>query len=81
MNCQPLEDAQILWADYVFIGAMSVQSSSVEEVIERCRILNRKVVAGGPLFTGDPDSYRHLDHLVLNEAEITLPEFLQDNKK
>lgn len=81
MNCNPLEDAQILWADYVFIGAMSVQSKSLEDVIRRCRKLNRKIVAGGPLFTGDPDSYRHLDHLVLNEAEITLPRFLADLEK
>lgn len=39
-----------------------------------------KVVAGGPLFTQDYDNYPQIDHLVLNEAEITLPQFLADIK-
>ena len=75
MNCLPLEDSHIRWADYVFISAMSIQSDSVALVIQRCKALNKKIVAGGPLFTGDPESYMQLDHLILNEAEITLPPF------
>jgi len=78
MNCQPLEDSDLRWADYVFISAMSIQSDSVSLVIQKCKALNKKIVAGGPLFTGDPESYKHLDHLILNEAEITLPPFLTD---
>ena len=78
LNVQSLKDADILWADYVFIGAMSVQADSAEVVIQRCKDLKTKIVAGGPLFTGDPEPYRHLDHLVLNEAEITFPHFLAD---
>lgn len=81
MNTNPLHDAEILWADYVFIGAMSIQSVSASQVIARCEKLQRKIVAGGPLFTGDPESYSHLDHLILNEAEITLPLFLNDMAK
>ncbi len=78
MNCQPLEDSDIEWADYVFISAMSIQSESVAWVIQKCKALNKRMVAGGPLFTGDPESYLHLDHLILNEAELTLPPFLAD---
>jgi len=80
LNTASLRDKDIQWADYVFISAMSVQQASATQVIQRCKSLDRKIVAGGPLFTGDPDSYRHLDHLILNEAEITLPRFLADLK-
>ena len=78
LNVASLRNADILWADYVFIGAMSIQSDSADEVIGRCQELKTKIVAGGPLFTGDPEPYMHLDHLVLNEAEITFPQFLAD---
>ena len=80
MNADNLTDADILWADYVFISAMSVQSESAELVISRCKKLNAKIVAGGPLFTASPEKYEEVDHLVLNEAEITLPMFLKDLK-
>ena len=78
MNATKLEDKDILWADYVFISAMSIQSESADEIIERCKKLNTKIVAGGPLFTSTSENYRDVDHLVLNEAEITLPMFLND---
>ncbi len=78
LNVKQLIDDDILWADYVFISAMSVQSKSVDEVILRCKKLKAKIVAGGPLFTSSPENYRNIDHLILNEAEITLPQFLSD---
>jgi radical SAM superfamily enzyme YgiQ (UPF0313 family) len=81
MNATKLKDEDILWSDYVFISAMSIQSDSVDEVIERCKISNTKIVAGGPLFTSSPEYYTNVDHLVLNEAELTLPHFLNDMKE
>lgn len=81
MNTNSLSDKDIVWADYVFISAMSVQSESANQVIERCKNLNAKIVAGGPLFTSSSEYYSSIDHLVLNEAEITMPEFLSDLEK
>ena len=78
MNANDLLDKDILWADYVFISAMSIQSESANQVIEKCKKLNAIIVAGGPLFTSSPEYYQCIDHLILNEAEITLPEFLND---
>lgn len=78
MNATKLEDKDILCADYVFISAMSIQSESVDEVIQRCKNLDTKIVAGGPLFTSSSEYYENVDHLILNEAEITLPQFLND---
>jgi len=78
MNTSDLKDKDILWADYVFISAMSVQSKSADDVIKTCKKLKTKIVAGGPLFTSTPENYKNIDHLILNEAEITLPQFLKD---
>jgi radical SAM superfamily enzyme YgiQ (UPF0313 family) len=76
MNTSDLTGKDIDWADYVFISAMYIQRESVDKVIERCIKHNVKIVAGGPLFTQDYDSYPQIDHFVLNEAEITLAPFL-----
>ena len=78
MNVRRLEDDDLLWADYVFLSAMSIQKESVKTVVNRCRAIGVKVVAGGPLFTQDHEEFDDIDHLILNEAEITLPPFLND---
>ncbi len=78
LNTTELKDDDILWADYVFISAMSVQSQSANEVIRRCNELNTKIVAGGPHFTSLSENYDNVDYLVLKEAEITLPQFIND---
>ncbi len=80
MNIEKLHMEDILWADYVFISAMSTQIRSAVHVIDRCKALLKPIVAGGPLFTADYEKFEEVDHLVLNEAEITLPVFLEDLK-
>lgn len=81
MNVRSLEDDDLLWADYVFISAMTIQRPSVREVLERCRRLEVKTVAGGPLFTSCHEDFPEVDHLVLGEAEMTLPLFLKDLRR
>jgi len=78
LNITNLLASDIAWADYVFISAMYVQSDSVNTIIDECKKHNVKIVAGGPLFTQNFDHYPLVDHLILNEAEITLPPFLKD---
>ncbi|MRR54123.1 MAG: DUF4070 domain-containing protein [Deltaproteobacteria bacterium] len=78
MNVRPLSDQDLEWADYVFISAMTIQRKSAQLVIDRCRERGVKIVAGGPLFTACHDDFPGVDHLVLGEAELTLPPFLED---
>ena len=78
VNVCNLDDRDLAWADIVLISAMAVQRESACQLIERCKRAGVKVVAGGPLFTGEPDGFPQVDHLVLNEAELTLPSFLAD---
>ncbi|MFO7749634.1 MAG: B12-binding domain-containing radical SAM protein [Desulfobacteraceae bacterium] len=77
-NVDRLTDKDLLWADLIFISGMAVQRKSAERIIDRCHALGVTVVAGGPLFTSEPDTFKNVDHLVLDEAELTLPEFLSD---
>lgn len=78
VNVESLTDKDLLWADMAFIGGMAVQRKSAGQIINRCIAANLKVVAGGPLFTAEPDQFSDVDHLVLDEAELTLPVFLSD---
>jgi radical SAM superfamily enzyme YgiQ (UPF0313 family) len=78
MNVEPLRDADIRWADMVFVGAMVVQRESTYDAIHRCKKAGKTVVAGGPIFLGEWEKFTEVDHFILNEGEITLPQFLAD---
>jgi radical SAM superfamily enzyme YgiQ (UPF0313 family) len=78
MNVTKLTDKDIAWADIAFISAMAVQRESVNHTIDRLKNAGLTVVAGGPLFTGEYQRFKGVDHFVLNEAELTLPPFLED---
>ncbi len=82
LNTRPLLQEDLKWADMVFISAMDIQKKSVNEIILKCKKANTKIIAGGPFFSSDPQEYMDVvDHLILNEAEITMPEFLHDLKE
>ncbi|MBN1581649.1 MAG: DUF4070 domain-containing protein [Anaerolineae bacterium] len=78
LNVTRLTNKDLAWADYAFISAMVVQREGVYKVIARCKEAGLPIVAGGPLFTGEHEDFPEVDHFVLNEAEITLPQFLSD---
>jgi radical SAM superfamily enzyme YgiQ (UPF0313 family) len=83
MNITTLTDKDIKWADYLFMSAMVAQQNSVREVINRCKRLGTKIVAGGPFFSrGYEDfGFDDIDHLVFNEAENIMSLFLEDLEK
>lgn len=78
LNVQALTDNDLVWADLVFVSAMIVQRKSTYEVIDRAKKFAKTVVAGGPIFLGEWQNFDQVDHFVLNEGEITIPQFLSD---
>ena len=78
LNVTELKDSDLEWADYVFISAMIIQKDSAIKVISRCKDFGSKIVAGGPLFSSEYDQFKHVDHFVLSEGELTLPLFIND---
>jgi radical SAM superfamily enzyme YgiQ (UPF0313 family) len=80
VNVDRITNNDLSWADLVFIGGMAVQRESTKQIIAQCKDKGLKVVGGGPLFTAEPDDFGDVDHLVLDEAELTLPVFLEDLK-
>jgi radical SAM superfamily enzyme YgiQ (UPF0313 family) len=78
LNVEKLDEATLEWADLVFISGMIAQRESARVLIDRCRAAGKTVVAGGPLFTSEHADFAGVDHFVLQEAELTLPEFLAD---
>ena len=78
VNVRKLREKDLAWAEVVFISGMIAQQDSARELISRCRAAGKTIVAGGPLFTLGHEQFPEVDHFVLNEAEVTLPEFLQD---
>jgi radical SAM superfamily enzyme YgiQ (UPF0313 family) len=78
VNVRKLREKDLAWADVVFISGMIAQQDSAHELIARCRAAGKIIVAGGPLFTLGHEQFPDVDHFVLNEAEVTLPEFLRD---
>lgn len=77
-NVAPVTAADLEWADYVFVGGMGVQWVQAKDVIARAKAAGKKVVGGGPLFLAGYALFQEVDHFVLNEAELTMKNFVAD---
>lgn len=78
VNVRELKDADIEWADMVFVTGMLAQKESLHEIVRRSKALGKKVVLGGPYVTSTVEELPDADHLFLGEAETTLPQFVID---
>jgi len=84
-NVDTLAGEDLAWADCAFVSAMAIQRSSAHQVIALCREAGLVIVAGGPLFTIEPELCSEAEHVVLNEdmRPMLLPaliEWRQDKK-
>ena len=78
MNTGDLRDADLAWADYVFLSGMIVHAEAAHRVIARCRQQSKPVIAGGPLFTTGSERFPEVEHFVLGEAEDVMPALVAD---
>src|SRR5512144_478875 len=56
MNVDKLRDADIEWADMVFVSAMIVQNVSLEDVVRRARAFGKRIAVGGPYVSTSSES-------------------------
>lgn len=77
-NVDQLTEEDIEWADIIFSGGMISQQIEHLRLIEKIKAHNKVHVVGGPDPTSSPHFYDKADFLVLGEAEVTLPNFLND---
>jgi radical SAM superfamily enzyme YgiQ (UPF0313 family) len=78
MNIEPLIDADIAWADAVFISAMIVQHASVDQVVAACRRQGKPTILGGPYANSNWREIKGVDHFVLGEVEDTFQSFFAE---
>ncbi len=79
LNIGNLRAEDFAGVDYVFISAMIIQKDSVHEIIKLAKSFNKKIVAGGPLFTTGYEEFSNdVDCFVLGEAEAVVNSFAAD---
>ena len=81
INVAALDDADLRWADYVFLSGMIVHKQSAHEVAARCATLGKTVIAGGPLFTTGHQDFPEIPHFVLGEAEGVIARLVADMER
>lgn len=77
-NVERWDDRLFDEADVILTGGMIAQQRDCVELIAAARAKGKRVVVGGPDATSSPHLYAEADHLVLGEAELTMPLFLED---
>ncbi|MGA1868787.1 MAG: B12-binding domain-containing radical SAM protein [bacterium] len=81
MNVSSLEDDAIISSDLVMVSAMMVQKKAFSTITKRCNKMGVPIAAGGPYPTSSFKKIEGVNHFILNEAEVTMHEFIDDFEK
>jgi radical SAM superfamily enzyme YgiQ (UPF0313 family) len=76
LNARSFDQEDWDWADLIATGGMLPQQRGLLDVIERAKKDQKFVIVGGPDATNQPDIYQQADARILNEGEITIPQWL-----
>jgi len=66
-NSRPASDAELAWADALFVSGMHVQRGRIQRIIDRAHTRGKPVVLGGPSVSGCAEYYPDADILHLGE--------------
>ena len=75
-NTQPLNEADLDWADLVMIGGMLNQQPDFIHLIDLAHRSGKPVCVGGPDVSSSPHLYAKADFQVIGEAEEIISEFI-----
>jgi radical SAM superfamily enzyme YgiQ (UPF0313 family) len=75
-NTQPLNDADLDWADLVMIGGMLNQQPDFIHLIDLAHRSGKPVCVGGPDVSSSPHLYADADFQVIGEAEEIISDFI-----
>lgn len=78
-NVTPETDADWEWCELVILSAMLAQKQDFHNLIQKAVGLGKKVAVGRPYPTSVPEDSlaSRADYLILDEGEVTIPQFLQ----
>lgn len=76
-NIRSVTEEEWQWADIVIFSAMIVQKVDLLSQIQEAKKRGKLVAVGGPYATSVPHEIEGADFLILDEGEITLPEFVK----
>jgi radical SAM superfamily enzyme YgiQ (UPF0313 family) len=79
VNIRPVSAAEWQWADLVILSAMIVQKENCIHHIGLAHTHGKPVAVGGPYPSSTPEELASAgaDFLILDEGEITLPQFVE----
>jgi radical SAM superfamily enzyme YgiQ (UPF0313 family) len=66
-NIAPLSDADLRWADAVFVSGMHIQKEKITAINARAHAFAKTTVLGGPSVSADPGQYPQFDYLHVGE--------------
>ena len=76
-NIRSVKEEEWQWADIVLFSAMIVQKVDLLAQIAEAKKRGKLVAVGGPYATSVPEEIIGADFLILDEGEITLPQFVK----
>jgi radical SAM superfamily enzyme YgiQ (UPF0313 family) len=66
-NVRPATEADLAWADAVFVSGMHIQKAEIKALAARARALGKTTALGGPSVSASPEQYPEYDYLHLGE--------------